>query len=111
MPDDEDFTNHWWLIKQRFSKGLSTGERRSSVRSAHGERGIWQRWFWEHAIRDDTDYAAQVDYCHINPVKHGFVQRAVDWPYSTFHRSVEQGIYPLDWACGPDLDIQGGERG
>jgi putative transposase len=110
-PDEDDFTNRWRLIKQRFSKGLSNGERRSSVRSARGERGIWQRQFWEHAIRDDTDYAGHVDYCHINPVKHGFVQRAVDWPYSTFHRYVEQGIYPLDWACGPDFDVQGGERG
>jgi putative transposase len=95
-PDDDDFTNCWQLIKQRFSKGLSNGERRSSVRIARGERGIWQRRFWERAIRDDTDYAVPVDYCHINPVKQGFVQRAVDWPYSTFHRYVEQGIYPLD---------------
>ena len=110
-PDDDDFTNRWRLIKQRFSKGLSNGERRSSVRIARGERGLWQRRFWEHAIRDEADYAGHVDYCHINPVKQGFVQRAVDWPYSTFHRYVEQGIYPLDWACGPDFDVQGGERG
>ena len=89
-PDDDDFTNRWRLIKQRFSKGLSNGERRSSVRSARGERGIGQRRFWEHAIRDEADYAAHVDYCHINPVKQGFVQRAVDWPYSTFHRYVER---------------------
>jgi len=45
------------------------------------------------------------------PVKQRFVQRAVDWPYSTFHRYVGQGIYPLDWAGGPDFDVQGGERG
>jgi putative transposase len=77
-PDDDGFTNRWRLIKQRFSKGLPNGEWRSSVRIARGERGIWQRRFWEHAIRDDADYAAPVDYCHINPVKHGFVQRAVD---------------------------------
>jgi hypothetical protein len=56
------------------------------VRIARGERGIWQRRFWEHAIRDDADYAVHVDYGHINPVKQGFVQRAVEWPYSTFHR-------------------------
>jgi putative transposase len=110
-PDDADFTNRWRLIKQRFPTGLSNGERRSAVRSARGERGIEQRRFWEHAIRDDTDYAAHVDYCHLNPVKQGFVQRAVDWPYSTFHRYVERGIYPLGWACGSDFDVQGGERG
>jgi putative transposase len=68
-PDEDDFTNRWRLIKQGFSKGLSKGERRSSVRIARGERGIWQRRFWEHAIRDEENYAAHVDYCHINPVK------------------------------------------
>jgi REP-associated tyrosine transposase len=77
-PDEDDFTNRWRLIKQRFSKGLSTGERRSSVRIARGERGLWQRRFWEHAICDNADYARHVDYCHINPVKQGFIQRAVD---------------------------------
>jgi putative transposase len=81
------------------------------VRIARGERGIWQRRFWEHTIRDDVDYAAHVDYYHINPVKHGFVQRAVDWPYSTFHRYVERGIYSLHGACGPEFEVQGGESG
>ena len=109
--DEDDFTNRWRLIKQRFFMGLSNGERRSSVRIARGERGIWQRRFWEHTIRDDVDYAAHVDYYHINPVKHGFVQRAVDWPYSTFHRYVERGIYSLHGACGPEFEVQGGESG
>jgi REP element-mobilizing transposase RayT len=70
-PDEDDFTNHWRLIKQRFSKGLSNGERRSAVRIARGERGIWQHRSWEYAIRDEADYTAHVDYCHINPVKQG----------------------------------------
>jgi len=72
-PGDDDFTNRWRLIKQGFSKALPITERRSAVRKARGERGIWQRRFWEHVIRNDTDYAAYVDYCHINPFKHGYV--------------------------------------
>jgi len=71
---------------------------------------LWQRRFWEHAIRDDADYAAHVDYCHINPVKHGYVQYVAEWPYSTFRRCVERGIYPLDWAGGPEADLDVGER-
>ena len=59
------------------------------MRVARGERGIRQRRFWEHAIRDDEDYAAHVDYCHINPVKHGHARRVAEWPFSTFHRYVE----------------------
>ena len=104
----DDFANRWRLIKQGFSKALPITERRSAVRMARGERGIWQRRFWEHAIRNETDYAAHIDYCHINPFKHGYVQRVADWPYSTFHRDVERGIYPLDWAG--DLEIDLGEQ-
>ena len=86
-------------------------ERRSAVRVARGERGIWQRRFWDHVIRDDGDYAAHVDYCHINPVKHGLVGRVSDWPYSSFHRYVERAIYPLDWASFPTIETVVGERG
>jgi REP-associated tyrosine transposase len=99
-PGDDDFTNRWRMIKQGFSKALPMTERRSSVRIARGERGLWQRRFWEHAIRDDGDYA----------LKHGYVKRVADWPYSTFHRYVERGVYPLDWADGPESDLEAGER-
>jgi putative transposase len=99
-PDDADFATRWRLIKMGFSKALPKTERRSAVRIARGERGIWQRRYWEHAIRDDADYRAHLDYVHINPVKHGLVGRVRDWPYSTFHRLVERGVYPVDWAGG-----------
>ena len=108
-PGDDDFTNRWRLIKQGFSRALPKLERRSLVRIARGERGIWQRRFWEHAIRDDKDYASHVDYCHINPVKHAHVKRVSDWPHSTFHRYVECGIYPANWAGGSEGDA-GGEH-
>ena len=68
---DTDFSTRWRLIKIVFSKAIPTTERRSKVRRARGERGIWQRRFWEHLIRDDEDYRRQVEYCYINPVKHG----------------------------------------
>ena len=66
---DDDNSKHWRVIKQTFSKALPMIERRSAVRVSRGERGIWQRRFWEHMIVDDADYAAHVDYCHINPLK------------------------------------------
>ena len=53
-------------------------------------------------ITDAPGCRAHMDYVHINPVKHGLVRRVADWPYSTFHRLVSQGIYPLEWA-GSDL--------
>lgn len=74
----------------RFVQALPRTERRSKVRIDKGERGIWQRRFWEHTIRNETDYARHIDYVHWNPVKHGHVQRVMDWPYSSFHCYVKQ---------------------
>ncbi len=101
------------LLVGRPSKSVSPKrtrrqEYRSCVRRANGERGIWQRRFWEHTIRDERDYAAHMDYVHINPIKHGLVARVIDWPYSTFHRDVDVGLYPKDWA-GKVPDLQAGE--
>lgn len=70
---DADFATRWRLIKANFSKGLPDTEYKSAVRIARGERGIWQRRYWEHLIRDENDFRAHVDYVHINPVKHGLV--------------------------------------
>jgi len=101
---DLDFSNRWRRIKAHFSHALNRGERRSESRIAKGERGIWQRRFWEHLIRNDADYARHVDYVHINPMKHGHVRRAGDWPYSSFHRYLRAGLYPRDWTGNGDLD-------
>jgi len=79
-------------------RSLPAGERISGSRAAKGERGIWQRRYWEHTIRDERDFARHLDYIHINPVKHGLVARVRDWPFSSFHRMVKLGIYPEDWA-------------
>jgi putative transposase len=82
----------------RFAKAMPKHERLSKVRATRGERGIWQRRFWEHLIRDDADFARHIEYCYINPVKHGLVSRVRHWPHSSFHRDVERGIVPIDWA-------------
>lgn len=62
-----------------------------------GERGLWQRRYWEHLIRDDADFARHVDYIHFNLVKHGWVPRAVDWQHSSIHRYVRQGLLDAGW--------------
>ena len=103
-PDDDDYPLRWRLIKLLFSKSLPATERLSSVRKRRGERGIWQRRYWEHTIRDERDYARHIDYVHVNPKKHGYVKQVVDWPYSTFHRYVADGSLPTDW-CGALEDL------
>lgn len=109
-PGDADYSGRWRAVKKHFSKAMHAGEARSPVRLARGERGIWQRRFWEHTIRDDADYARHVDYVHFNPVKHGLVPEPALWPYSSFHRAVAAGWYPATWN-GPGLpDGHWGER-
>src|SRR5712691_4528445 len=98
LPDgDADFAVRLQLIKASFSRALPLGEMISRSRASRGERGIWQRRYWEHTLRDEGDFARHVDYISFNPVKHGHVTRARDWPYSSFHRMVRLGIYPEDW--------------
>jgi putative transposase len=95
---DSNYGSRWRLIKSTFSRSLPAVELVSGSRVAKGERGIWQRRYWEHTIRDEDDFARHIDYIHINPVKHGHVTRVRDWPHSSFHRMVKLGVYPEDWA-------------
>jgi putative transposase len=69
-PDDADFSVRWRMTKTRFALSIPKGETLSAVQRAKGERGIWQRRYWEHVIRDERDYARHIEYCYINPVKH-----------------------------------------
>ncbi len=108
---DADFSTRWLLIKAGFSRAIAGGETICGSRRSKGERGIWQRRFWEHQIRDEDDLARHVDYVHINPVKHGHVARAGEWPHSSIHRYVREGTIAADWACDPGGIEIGGERG
>jgi putative transposase len=112
LPDnDADYATRWRLIKATFSRALPAGERISPSRLRKGERGIWQRRYWEHTLRDERDYERHVDYIHFNPVKHGWVTCMRDWPYSSFHRMARLGIYPLDWGGDVATDTTAfGER-
>lgn len=106
--NDADYAMRIRLIKTLFCKNLPKNEMRSLVREKRHERGIWQRRYWEHTIKDDEDYQKHMDYVHYNPVKHGYVSQVIDWPHSTFHYWVERDIYPKDWV-GMDCDIAGAE--
>jgi putative transposase len=98
---DTDFSGRWNRIKGLFSKLLlATNETPAdpgASRRRKGETTIWQRRFWEHFIRDDEDFRRHLDYLHFNPVKHGHVTRAADWPWSSFARYVRMGWYDAAW--------------
>jgi putative transposase len=107
-PGDDDYAGRWRLIKSQFSallrrQGVATGCRGAQ------RRAVWQRRYWEHTLRDERDMNNHLDYIHLNPLKHGLVERVADWPYSSFRRFVERGDLPLDW--GGQVDLADGRYG
>ena len=106
-PGDADFAVRWKAIKFAFAKRLPISECLTLKQQQRRERGIWQRRYWEHLIRDEQDYQRHFDYIHFNPLKHGHVARLVDWRYSSFHRAVAMGVYPKDWCLAAE-QVEGG---
>jgi len=108
---DADFSGRWLAVKalftRRYLEGGGAETPRTDSRQRTGERGVWQRRFWEHLIRDDLDLERHVDYVHFNPVKHGLAASASDWPWSTFHRYVRNGMYDASWGCAEPRSVAG----
>ena len=107
---DSNFPVRWSQIKSAFSREFPATNVRSASKAAKRDKGIWQRRYWEHTIRDDRDYAAHMDYIHFSPVKHGLAKSVVDWPFSSFRRCVAAGLYPADWFDGTAQPVETGER-
>ncbi len=100
---DADFATRWRLIKTWFSKHCDPALRDRA-------RGVWQHRYWEHLLRDESDFARHVDYIHYNPVKHGLAAAAIEWRHSSLHRYVAAGLCAPDWGQqAPDLEGVGHE--
>ena len=114
-PGDERYSLRWRWIKREFTRGwLALGGLEQQCSEAHDReqrRGVWQRRFWEHTIRDEADMESHFDYIHYNPVKHGLVQRPCDWPWSSFRRWARAGHYSVEWAAGANLSPLPGNAG
>ena len=99
-PRDSDFSTRLRLVKARFSRSmLAAGHEepwRNASRRKRNERAFWQRRFWEHLIRDETDLKQHLDYVHYNPIKHAHVTTAGDWRHSTFRKYLALGEYDSD---------------
>lgn len=109
-PGDSNYPKRWGMIKAGFSKQAKSIFHRegwmNATKTQRRESTCWQRRYWEHQIRNEQDYRRHMDYLHYNPVKHQLVKHVKDWPYSTFHRYVEKGVYTADW-CGATDSTEG----
>jgi putative transposase len=107
LPDgDADYATRWMHIKRLFSARFAAQP--SCPSQAHKrEKGIWQRRYWEHVIRDETDWHRHMDYIHYNPVKHGLCAAPIDWPQSSFRRAVAEGLYAADWGATRPGSVEG----
>jgi putative transposase len=112
-PGDADYSLRWKQIKELFTREfLDAGGLEGTVSASRGarkERGVWQRRFWEHLVRDEGDLKGCLDYIHWNPVKHGVAASPAEYPWSSFHRWVEAGDYPIDWGADAPPDLAGAE--
>ncbi|MFG6489199.1 transposase [Roseateles sp. BYS78W] len=108
--EDADFATRLMLHQARFL-AADTARRThiSASRASKGERGLWQRPYWEHLVRADADFERHVDYIHFNPVKHGWVERAADWPRSSIHRFIRDGVVDASWASVSGVEMDAGE--
>jgi putative transposase len=104
---DSDFSTRWRLIKSDFSRNYwaAPAAEISDSRLIKKERGIWQRRFWEHAIRNETDLNTHRDYIHYNPVKHGLADSPANWQYSSYNTFMKKGLYPADWGSAPRKEL------
>jgi len=103
-----DFSSGWKRVKTLFTRAYQgpRSDRMSTSMVGKGERGVWQRRFWEHAIRDERDFSLHCDYIHYNPVRHGLVKSPREWKHSTFDRFVRTGVYPPDWGSTVSTEVE-----
>ena len=105
-PGDADFATRWRLIKTWFTKHCDPAllPDANQARMKKSQQALWQHRYWEHLLRDETDFSRHVEYIHYNPVKHGYVTAPFEWPFSSFRRYVAEGVYPADWGEGIVID-------
>lgn len=109
--NDEDFSTRIGNIKRRFSHALPKDIPEVTRTDRRQERGIWQRRFWEHAIRNKSDLDLHVGYCHWDPVRHGLAKTAHDWMYSSIHLNARaNGLVGKLGPVHPRDRIKFGER-
>ena len=93
----EDFSKIIQSFKSKFSRQMQFNENQTEEQKNRREKGIWQRKYYDHIIRNENDFYKHLDYIHYNPIKHDYVKKAKDWKYSSFKKFVRMGYYDENW--------------
>lgn len=56
---------------------------------ARCELPIWWN-YWDYCPSDEKDFLIRLNYLFNNPVKHGYVANLADYPYSSFHTTLDK---------------------
>lgn len=103
----DEFSKIIGSIKKHFSYRINeifVDKNISESRMNRKEKGVWQRRFYEHIIRDENDLNNHLDYIHYNPVKHNNAKSVKEWEYSSFNKFVKSKNYETDWGLSNQIE-------
>ena len=94
--DDADYSKRWRMIKTTFSRHVPAPDYVPPSHQRRGEKGIWQRRFWEHLIRDHDDMDKHLHLIRSAPIHAGLTKRPSEWPYSSFAQASVRRVKTID---------------
>jgi len=74
-------------IKKRVAASLARGGDSKTIAYAElieYNHPIWQKSFYDHAIRNEQDFEEKLDYIHQNPIRVGLVKSADQYKWSSY---------------------------
>ncbi|MFK7944532.1 MAG: transposase [Paracoccaceae bacterium] len=98
---DTDYSTRWRKIKGRFTRMVKHSGRLKDDALRKGERGIWERRFWERELVSVSEICKHVEYCWSDPVRHRIVKAPAEWEASSLHREIRAGKVDKDWQAVP----------
>ena len=108
-----------WIVAPLEDRDLSVGDfshgfKRLVRKRLSPQSWEWQRGCFDRLLRSDENLQSKWIYVRDNPVRHGFVQRAADWPYYLdFINELETGscqlpLQQVEYSSGVSVDDKKG---
>lgn len=94
---DSKYPTRIAMLKSRFSRVMPMPAHQTQTQTPtptqikRAEKGIWQRQYWEHEIRDADDLKRHRDMIYLSPVHAGLCPAPQDWPHTSLHRDLALG--------------------